>query len=119
MNIATGKASSTDAVSATAAAPTVPASAFSIVATTTYRRNNAATTNNDQDVNQNIIKGMDAATTTLAPRVTSTLRKSDMRPVARESASQTKVAFADVAATKTSKKEADPNDNVSGCKHRN
>ena len=57
---------------------------------------------------------MAAATTTLAARVTSTLRKRDMRPVAREAASPTKVAVADVAATETSKKEADPNDNVSG-----
>ena len=102
-NIATGKASSTDAVSATTAATTVLAPAFSIVATTTHRRYNAATTNNDQDVNQSIIKGIAAATTMFAPRITANLRKSDMRPVATEAASPTKVAVADVAATETSK----------------
>ena len=59
-----------------------------------------------------------AAATTIASRVTATVRESNMRPVAREAALPTKVLVAVVAPAETSKKEADPNDNVSGGKKR-
>ena len=42
-----------------------------------------------------------AAATTIAPRVTATVRESNMRPVAREAASPTKVLVAVVAPAET------------------